>query len=382
MKNKILLIIGLGLLPYPALLAQSYCQNILKSATTSYQKGQLELAMRQLQDAETCDYKNELQKDRQTLQNKIFKAVNQAKRNAEKSAQLALAEQKKSERIARSNNNALKALRLDKTDPTLALRMAEANYLLYSESQSAVGIFQELLKNTDKAKAFKTIRKGHTLEVSAVAFSLDGQSILTGSRDKTAILWDLNGIELQKFQGHTSEVSAVAFSPDGQSILTGSADKTAILWDLNGTELQKFQGHTSEVSAVAFSPDGQSILTGSIDNTAILWDLKGTELQKFQGHTEYVFAVAFSPDGQFILTGSRDNTAILWDLHGTELQKFQGHTSVVFAVTFSPDGQSILTGSMDKTAILWIYTEPSCKNFKDILSMCLRWPFPLMGNPF
>ena len=198
--------------------------------------------------------------------------------------------------------------------------------------------------------------QGHTSEVNAVAFSPDGQSILTGSMDNTATLWDLTGTELQKFQGHTLAVSAVAFSPDGQSILTGSWDKTAILWDLNETELQKNQGHTSEVNAVAFSPDGQSILTGSRDNTAILWDLTGTELQKIQGHTSEVSAVAFSPDGQSILTGSRDKTAILWDLTGTELQKFQGHTSEVSAVAFSPDGQSILTGSWDKTAILWDLT--------------------------
>ena len=90
-------------------------------------------------------------------------------------------------------------------------------------------------------------------------------------------------------------VLSVAFAPDGQSILTGSDDNTAKLWDLKGHELQSFQGHTSSVLSVAFAPDGQSILTGSEDNTAKLWDLKGHELQSFQGHTSYVLSVAFAP---------------------------------------------------------------------------------------
>jgi WD40 repeat protein len=65
----------------------------------------------------------------------------------------------------------------------------------------------------------------------------------------------------------------VAFTPDGQSILTGSVDKTAKLWSRDGRLLQTFTGHQASVTSVAFAPDGQSILTGSDDKTAKLWDL-------------------------------------------------------------------------------------------------------------
>ena len=65
------------------------------------------------------------------------------------------------------------------------------------------------------------------------------------------------------FRAYELPVSSVAFSPDGQHILTGSEDNTAKLWDLSGRELQSFSGHTSYVRSVAFSPDGQHILTGS-----------------------------------------------------------------------------------------------------------------------
>ena len=100
--------------------------------------------------------------------------------------------------------------------------------------------------------------------------------------------------------------TSVAFSPDGQYILTGSLDHTAKLWDLQGQEVQAFSGHSSYVYSVAFSPDGQYILTGSSDKTAKLWDLQGQEVRAFSGHSSEVTSVAFSPDGQYILTGSRD----------------------------------------------------------------------------
>ncbi len=260
-------------------------------------------------------------------------------------------ERDRAEASVRAAQNASLALTIVRTNPTLALRIAEYNLKKHPGNSAATAAFREIINDTDNAY-YKEIQ-GHTDAVSSVSFSPDGQSILTGSWDGTAKLWDLIGNELQNFQGHTGVVSAVSFPPDGKSILTGSGDDTAKLWDLIGNELQVFQGHTDLVSAVSFSPDGQSILTGSHDHTAKLWGLRGDELQIFQGHPDLVTAVSFSPDGKSILTGSRDKTAKLWDLKGNALQGFQEHTDEVTSVLFSPDSKSILTGSMDGTAKLW-----------------------------
>ena len=300
-----------------------------------------------------------------------------------------------SQRIARSNNNALKALEKDQTDPTLALRMAEANYSLYPESRSAVGIFSRLMDEESKAKAKSTIRKnlsdgltmtfssdakrilagygngaklwdlagnelqdfeGHQIFVLSTAFSPDGKTVLTGSLQTGAKLWDLEGKELSSFEdvrGDPTTVNAVAYSPDSKYILTGLEDGLARLYNLAGEELQLFKGHDSAIKAVAFSPDGQTILTGSEDSTVKLWDLKGSELQSLEEHDGEITVVAFSPDGQNILTGSADYTAKSWDLTGKLVQNFRGHDLSVDALAFSPDGQTILTGSADKTAKLW-----------------------------
>ncbi|MCB9744583.1 MAG: CHAT domain-containing protein [Alphaproteobacteria bacterium] len=197
----------------------------------------------------------------------------------------------------------------------------------------------------------------HSGEVEVVAFSPDGQTILTGSDDNTARLWRaLDGAPIGEPMEHKDSVQAVAFSPDGQTILTGSRDNTARLWRAqDGAPIGQPMKHEDPVVAVAFSPDGQTILTGSRDNTARLWRAQdGAPIGEPMEHEDSVVAVAFSPDGQTLLTGSGDNTAKLWRAHdGAPIGKPMEHEGHVRAVAFAPDGQTLLTGSEDHTARLW-----------------------------
>ncbi len=198
---------------------------------------------------------------------------------------------------------------------------------------------------------------GHSKRVTSLAFSPDGDKVLTGSWDSTAKLWDVEtGIELRTFQGHSSYIDSVAYSPDGTKILTGGWDDTAKLWEAEtGTVIRTFEGHTNDVTCVAFSADGTKVLTCSLDETAKVWDTStGGELLTLQGHTDWVMTVAFSPNGTKIITGGYDNTAKLWDaVSGSELQTYEGHTGKVYSVAFSPDGNKVLTGSWDFTTKLW-----------------------------
>src|SRR5579872_4245298 len=75
-------------------------------------------------------------------------------------------------------------------------------------------------------------------------------------------------------KGHMTTVFSVAFSPDGKTQASGSRDNTIKLWDVaTGKEQATLQGHTGGVFCVAFSPDGKTLASGSFDNTIEFWDV-------------------------------------------------------------------------------------------------------------
>ncbi|KAK0730886.1 HET-R [Lasiosphaeris hirsuta] len=208
--------------------------------------------------------------------------------------------------------------------------------------------------------------EGHSGSVWSVAFSPDGQRLVSGSYDDTIKIWDpTSGQCLQTLEGHSDSVRSVAFSPDGQRLVSGSYD-TIKIWDPTSGQclqtLQTLEGHSGSFLLVAFSPDGQRLVSGSYDDTIKIWDpTSGQCLQTLEGHSDSVLSVAFSPDGQRLVSGSNDNTIKIWDpTSGQCLQTLEGHSNLVLSVAFSPDGQRLVSGSNDNTIKIWDPTSGQC----------------------
>ena len=135
----------------------------------------------------------------------------------------------------------------------------------------------------------------------------------------------------------------VAFSPDGGTLASASRDNTVILWDAKTRTRrgEPLAGHTNSVTSVAFSPDGGTLASASFDHTVILWDAKTrTRLgEPLAGHTAAVRGVAFSPDGGTLASASFDGTVILWDVNP---YSWKARAAALPPATFPwPNGRSI-----------------------------------------
>ena len=197
--------------------------------------------------------------------------------------------------------------------------------------------------------------------VRTVCISPDSKYALCATHWKTLATIDIDRMKITSrnnaFSGHTSDINSICFSPDGNFVVSGSSDKTLILWDFaTSEEVISFYGHKGAITSVGFSCDGKYIISGSTDSTVRIWDVgTGKEIRRFYGHAQVVNSVCFNPDRNYAMSGSYDGTIKIWDiLTGKEIRSIKGHSGDVLAVAFTPDGKYILSGSADGTIKKWM----------------------------
>lgn len=206
--------------------------------------------------------------------------------------------------------------------------------------------------------------RGHNSTISGVAWSSDGERLATGSKDKTAKVWDgETGMELLTLHGHTDAINSIAWSPDGKQLATAGWDDSVMVWDSeNGEQLLKLSD--GDLYLVDWSADGSRLAT-----ICGVWDARtGKQLVMLEGDSGWVLSLAWNPDGKRLATGTRDEIAKVWDAEsGKELLTLIGHSGEVETISWNPDGSQLATGSRDSTAKIW-----DAMSGKELLTLRLR----------
>ncbi|MEU8435817.1 serine/threonine-protein kinase [Streptomyces sp. NPDC029216] len=189
-------------------------------------------------------------------------------------------------------------------------------------------------------------RTGHEASVESVAFSPDGKTLATGSRDRTIRIWDLATGLTTVVLRHDALIRSVAFAPDGKTIVSGGEDANVLLWKPSErVPFALLKGHTAPVRSVAFHPDGKTVASGGEDGAVLIWDVAtARRTSTLPGHTSGVWSVAFSPDGSTLASGGGDRTVRLFDLAAHTGFVLKEPSGDVMSVAFSSDGGFVACG--------------------------------------
>ncbi|XP_037345558.2 chromatin assembly factor 1 subunit B [Pungitius pungitius] len=185
----------------------------------------------------------------------------------------------------------------------------------------------------------------HTKAVNVVRFSPNGELLASGGDDAAILLWKLNDSKepeqvsmfqededaqlnkeswsvVKTLRGHIEDVYDMCWTQDGNSMVSGSVDNTAIMWDINkGQKLCTLYDHKSYVQGVTWDPLGQYIATLSCDRVMRVYsthtkkkafciskmssgpegEVKPYRMFHDDGMRSFFRRLSFTPDGSFLL---------------------------------------------------------------------------------
>lgn len=157
--------------------------------------------------------------------------------------------------------------------------------------------------------------KAHDNRIDALAVSPNDALMATGSRDKTAKIFTVEGLkQIAVLKGHKRGVFAIQFSPVDQVIVTSSGDASLKMWNLQDFAcIRTFQGHDCSVLNFAFLSEGLQILSVGSDGNMKLWNCKTTECTKtIDAHDGNTWTLCPTEDENLVITAAQDGKLIIW----------------------------------------------------------------------
>ncbi|KAG7344637.1 WD-40 repeat-containing protein [Nitzschia inconspicua] len=193
-------------------------------------------------------------------------------------------------------------------------------------------------KEMDEAKQWietghiKVLR-GHDLTPTCVALQANGERAISGSKDHSVILWDIqeerraftlcptfsktNESSLSRTMG---QVLSVACSDDGRYAAVGRRDATVSIYDVRvannttSTVVKTFTGHKGPITSLCFRTQSLQLFSASDDRCLRQYHLNELlQLETLYGHQFGVTAVDCHTKERPVSVG-RDRTARAWKI--------------------------------------------------------------------
>jgi len=158
-----------------------------------------------------------------------------------------------------------------------------------------------------------------------IALHPQGLGLAAGFSDCSIILLSKNlEIKHQNFEAHLNSVFTLAFSPEGQYLLSGSRDACICVWELENDMKsmvlkQNVPAHNLHVHHISVQIEGDFFLSSSMDKSIKIWDLHDFTLLKVmdkmrnESHVNSVNKIAWVNAFEFVSI-SDDKKLIHWRL--------------------------------------------------------------------
>lgn len=155
-------------------------------------------------------------------------------------------------------------------------------------------------------------------DVEMSSFHPTDELIATASRDHRVRVYDFDGKLKACFEGHTADVISVAWSANGEELISSSDDGTIKRWSLITADLvDDFDLGGVETDTISVTQDGV-IYAGNDDGQIVVID--GGSTRAYPAHEAGIKRLVYQASNGLLVSLSYDRTLRVWSTAGAELR--------------------------------------------------------------
>eukprot|EP01041_Mallomonas_annulata_P004381 gene4381-8724_t len=245
--------------------------------------------------------------------------------------------------------------------------------------------------------------EGHNVPVLCLAFSSDGNMLISGSEDQQIRIWNVldgmfslltllegchdvsgggdklikvwdissgGGVCIHTLEGHVGPVTAISFRPhteqeQQQQLVSASGDKNIKIWDLKSNLHESvIEGHIGAVTGLAVTYQGSRLASGSTDQNIIFWDTNTGNIISKRKNQDKITSLAFNSDNSMLAVASEDKFIRIYDVSlGTILNTFEdSKCRRISSILFSSDNSKLISATHDKNIKIWNIASGTIEN--------------------
>jgi WD40 repeat protein len=192
----------------------------------------------------------------------------------------------------------------------------------------------------------------HELGIESINYNDKSNILITGSSDRSVIVWDLSSRTYEVFFDHDESVMSVTSNFNGDIIATGDkSGKIVIRSLLQNKTINLIEAHDDFVMDLKFINEKDMLVSASFNGEIKYWNYNtGKEIYYIKKHKDAVKSLLYLPDKNLILSAGSDKIVYFWDMKANLLDSLiTDNKRDISTIDFTFENNNLLISSWDKT---------------------------------
>ena len=186
------------------------------------------------------------------------------------------------------------------------------------------------------------ISNGHTDIITDCI--IKDELIITSSNDSKILYRNiLTGIVSHELNDHSGSVLDIEYSEEWDYLISTSKDRRIIYWNLNGEKTRVFKAHSGQINSCQFDLETKTLYSCSNDGKIKRWNKEGVLIEEVESNQDWVNSIQLISQKGILISSGENSTINFYNKNKLKLQNaIKNQVVKIDAAIITPENKLLI----------------------------------------